>query len=347
MKLLAATRIWLMRRATMLVIAAVSLGCAEKVPPKVIVFTSIDREVALPIFAKFTRETGIQVKAAYGVEPTQSMGLAREIVAQGAQSRCDLFWSDEIFGTLWLDREGLLRSFAAAGAGAFPTSTRSPHNTWYDVATDARVLVINTRQIAEAREPKSIQDLTDPQWYERTAIARPTNGASAIHAACIFQAWGDAKAKEFFLAVKRNARILATDREVAHAVATGSLAFGLTNSSDAAVELASAAPIKIIYPDQVDGQLGTLFIPSTVALLKNSPDVEAAEQLLSFLLSDEVAKRLTSPPGAFIPLRSDASALDGIKTPADVRTMSADFSAAAASWDATAKFLEAEFGAGD
>ena len=347
MKVMNATRIWPWRCAALLVIAAVSPGCAERVPPKVIVFTTIEREVALPIFAEFTKATGIKVKAAYGVEPSQSMGLAREIAAQGAQSRCDVFWSDEIFGTLWLDREGLLRSFTPAATNDFPVSARSPQSTWYDVATDARILIINTRQLAEDRQPKSIEDLTDPQWYERTGIARPTNGASAIHAACIFQAWGDAKAQEFFLAVKRNARILATDREVAHAVATGSVAFGLTNSSDAAVELAAGAPIKVIYPDQAYDQLGTLFIPSTVALLKNSPDVEPAEQLLNFLLSADVATRLAAPPAAFTPLRNGAAAADGLKTPAQVRAMSADFPAAAASWDTTAKFLEAEFAAGN
>lgn len=322
-------------------------GCAKKVPPKVIVFTSLDREVTLPIFAEFTKTTDIKVKAADNTGPTQAMELAREIVAQGAQSRCDLFWDDGIFATLWLDREGMLRSFDAATATNSQGKNYPSIRTWCEVATDARVLVINTRQIAEARLPKSIRDLTDPQWYERAGIAKPIYGKPATHAASIFQAWGDAKAREFFLAVKRNARILATDQEVAHAVATGSLAFGLTNSSNAAIELAAGAPITIVYPDQAEGELGTLFIPTTIVLLKTSTHPEPAEQLLKFLMSNDVAKRLASPPGALIPLRSGVPNFPGLKSPAEVRTMSADFSAAAESWDTVADFLEAEFAAGN
>ena len=334
---------WLTPCSALVAIAVVSLGCAEKVPPKVVVFTSVDREVALPIFAAFTKATGVNVQAAYGTEPAQSTGLARQIVAHGAQARCDLFWNDTIFDTLWLEREGLLRPFTPPNASDLPAAARSSQSTWYAVATDARILIINTRQLAESRQPKSIEELTDPQWYERAGIARPTKGASATHAACIFQAWGDAKAQEFFLAVKRNARILASDREVAHAVATGSLAFGLTNASDAIVELAAGAPIAIIYPDQEEGQLGTLFIPSTVALLKNSPDAQPAEQLLNFLLSAEVAEKLAAVPAALLPLRTGVQANKELKPSADVRAMPADFSAAAANWDATSKFLDAEF----
>jgi iron(III) transport system substrate-binding protein len=324
-------------------LAAAVIGCAEKIPPKVVVYTTVDREIALPLFAEFTKATGIQVRANYGTTPPGSLGLAREIVTQREHPRCDLFWNDEVMSTLWLEREGLLRPFDSPAAANFPASARSPQGNWYGLASEARVLVINTRQIAEDRRPKSIQDLTDPQWYERTAIAKPLYGASASQAACLFAAWGDDKAREFFVAVKRVARILPNDREVAHAVATGSLAFGLTNSADAIVELAAGAPITIVYPDQADDDPGTLFIPSTVALIKDSPHPEPAEQMLNYLLSAEVARQLAAGRDALIPLRTGVPASDRVKTPAQVRAMEVDFSAAAEHWDATDKFLQEEF----
>jgi iron(III) transport system substrate-binding protein len=334
---------WLRRSAVVIIVASMLQGCAEPVPPRVVVSTNVEREVALPIFAAFTKSTGINVEATYEGEPVQPAASAPKTVP-GARLGNDLFWNETIFETLRLEREGRLRPFTPPAENDFPATARSPQSNWYAIATDARVLVINTRQIAEARLPKSIEDLTDPQWYERTAIARPTAGASATHAACIFQVWGDAKAQEFFLAVKRNARILASDREVAHAVATGSLAFGLTSASDAIVELASDAPIAIVYPDQEEDQLGTLFIPSTVALLKESPNKEPAEKLLDFLLSAEVAQKLANVPAALQPLRTGISGSKELKAPAEIRAMSADFPAAAKQWETTAKFLDAEFG---
>ena len=205
------------------------------------------------------------------------------------------------------------------------------------------MLIVNTNQIPEARRPKSINDLTDAQWYERVGFAKPLYGASADQAACLFQTWGDAKAREFYVAVKRVARFLPSDREVAHAVAQGELAFGLTSSSGAAVELASGAPVKIIYPDQAADDLGTLFVPSTVALIKDGPHREPAEQLLNYLLSTEVAEQLAARPDAWIPLHTGVPASDIVKTPAEVRGMNADFPAAAANWETVSSDLRELF----
>jgi iron(III) transport system substrate-binding protein len=256
-----------------------------------------------------------------------------------------LFWNEGILHTLTLDRAGLLRPFSSAAANEIPNSARSPRNTWYAIASDARVLIVNANQIAESRRPTSILDLTDPQWYERAGIAKPLTGHSATHAACLFQTWGDAKAAEFFTAVKRNARILLSDREVATAVAKGSLAFGLTNSSDAVAQLSAGAPVTIIYPDQDEYGVGTLFIPMTVALVKDSPHPEQGELLLEDLLSEGVARQLADGPNALVPLREGVAASDRVKTPDEVRAMAADFPAAAEHWDATAKILGELFAA--
>ena len=109
---------------------------------------------------------------------------------------------------------------------------------------------MNTNQVPEERRPKSIRDLVDPQWYERCGIAKPLFGTTATHAACLFAAWGDDEAKEFFRGVKQNARIMSGNKQVAEAVAAGSLAFGLTDTDDALVEIEKGMPVAIVYPDQ-------------------------------------------------------------------------------------------------
>jgi len=340
------------RRLARLSLASIALlalagwtGCGERVPPRVAVDAAVDKELALPTFAGFSKTTGIKVRANYGIEVGGTNALVERIVAEREAPRCDLFWNDGILHTLALDRAGLLRPISSAAASDFPAAARSPQNTWIAIATDARVLVVNAHQIAAARRPVSIYDLIDPQWYERAGIAKPLTGMSATHAACLFHTWGDAKAREFFVAIKRNARILQSDSAVAHAVATGSLAFGLTNSSDAAAEIEAGAPVTIIYPDQDEYALGTLFIPMTAALVKDSPHPEPADKLLDCLLSPEVARQLAEKPNALVPLRSGVAASDRVKSPDDVRTMPADFPAAAENWGATAKTLGELFAA--
>jgi iron(III) transport system substrate-binding protein len=320
-------------------------GCGPGEPAQVVVYTALDREFSEPIFREFTGEAGIIVSPAYDTESTKTVGLTTRIFTEAARPRCDLFWNNEILNTLRLERQGLLRAYKSPAAAGYPSSMRSPAGLWYGFAARARVIVVNTNRLAPERYPESIRDLTDPQWYEQCAIAKPLFGTTATHAACLFAVWGNDEAKEFFLGVKRNARILAGNKQVAQAVASNSIAFGLTDTDDALVEIERGMPIAIIYPDQGEGQPGTLFIPNTLALIKDSPHPEAAEALLDFLLSSDVERRLADGPSGQIPLRAGVPASPRVKTPNVVRAMEVDWQAAAAKWDAAAEFLKTEFAA--
>lgn len=327
-----------------------AVGCGERVPPKVVVYTSVDKEVALPIFAEFAKATGIRVKAVFGSDLVGggtggTEALVETILAERDHVKCDVFWNDEILHTIELDRAGLLQPHASAEESAYPASAHSPQSTWYAIASRARVLIVNKHQVAEARLPKSLYDFTDTQWYERVGLAKPLTGLSATHAACLFHTMGESSANDLLVRIKRNARILLSDREVAQAVARGSLAFGLTNSSEAVLEIAAGAPVTIVYPGQGANDFGTLFIPMTVALVKDSPNPEPAAELLEHLLSAAVAKQLTDGPRAFLPARTDVAASDRVKTPSEVHAMPADFQAAEAEWDATVKILGEMFAA--
>ena len=50
-------------------------GChsKEEQQPEVIVYTALDQEFSRPIFAQFTQETGIAVRAKYDVESTKTV----------------------------------------------------------------------------------------------------------------------------------------------------------------------------------------------------------------------------------------------------------------------------------
>jgi iron(III) transport system substrate-binding protein len=318
-------------------------GCGSRGPREVVVYTALDQDFSEPIFGEFARETGIVVRPKFDTESTKTVGLTNVIIAEAQRPRCDLFWNNEILNTLRLERHGLLRPYQSPAAADYPPSARSPDGTWYGFAARARVLVVNTNRVAEERRPKSVRDLTDPQWYELCGIAKPLFGTTATHAACLFAAWGDEEAKEFFLGVKRNARIMAGNKQVAQAVAAGTLDIGLTDTDDAVIEIERGMPIAIVYPDQGEGQIGTLFIPNTLALIKGSPNPEPAEELLDFLLSSDVERRLADGPSAQIPLRKGVPASPRVKTPGEVRAMEVDWSAAAAKWDTAAEFLANEF----
>lgn len=329
---------------SILALGAISaIGCGKREPPTVAVYTALDQEFSAPIFNDFTRNTGIVVMKKFDAESTKTVGLTQAILSERDRPRCDLFWNNEILNTLRLQRAGLLRAYKSPAATEFPDSAKSPQDLWYGFAARARVLIVNTNQLPEERRPKSIRDLADPQWYERCGMAKPLFGTTATHAACLFAAWGDDEAKDFFRSVKQNARIMSGNKQVAEAVAAGSLAFGLTDTDDAVVEIEKGLPVAIVYPDQAADGIGTLYIPNTLALIQGSPHPEAANRLVDYLLSASVEKTLAAGPSAQIPLRPGSPPPSRVKAPPEIRAMDADWDAAAEKWDTAAAFLTAEF----
>lgn len=335
------------RRFIWCAVLATCAGCGSEQPSEVVVYTALDEEFSKPLLAGFTRSTGIVVSPKYDTESTKTIGLFNAVLEESQRPRCDLFWNNEILNTLRLEKRGVLRPYSSSSAADFPATVRSRAGLWYGFAARARVIVVNTNRLATDRHPKSIRDLTDPQWYEQCAIAKPLFGTTATHAACLFAVWGDEEAKDFWLRVKRNARIMGGNKQVAQAVAAGSIVFGLTDTDDAIVELEKGMPVAIIYPDQGDGQPGTLFVPNTLALIKNSPHPAEAEKLLDYLMSPDVERQLADGPSAQIPLRSEVAASPRVKSPGEVRAMNVDWQAAADKWDVAAEFLKNEFAAAD
>ncbi len=170
--------------------AAVEVG-----PRRVVVYSSQDGEFAEPVLRAYGQQTGVEVLPKFDVESTKTVGLANLIIAEKARPRCDLFWNNEILNTLRLKEKGLLAPFQPSHAGDLPETFKAKDGTWYGFAARARILIVNTKLVAESDRPKGIEDLLDPRWKGKIGIAKPLFGTTATHAACLFAAWGDEKAK--------------------------------------------------------------------------------------------------------------------------------------------------------
>src|SRR5690606_8177316 len=109
----------------------------------------------------------------------------------------------------------------------------------------ARVLLVNTDKLPEGERPTSVRDLADPRWKGQGGLAYPLFGTTATHAAVLFAQWGENEAQDFFRKVKQNSEVLSGNKQVAIAVARGQLAFGLTDTDDAIVELEKGMPVAI------------------------------------------------------------------------------------------------------
>lgn len=332
-----------MMRGLSALLVVLFVGCSGG-SNEVVVYTALDREFSEPILDDFATEMHFTVLPKYDVESTKTVGLTQKIISESARPRCDVFWNNEIINTLRLQEQGLLDVYPSPVAETYPEAFRSPDGFWHGFAARARVLLVNNNLVPEDRRPTSIYDLADPQWRGKVGIAKPLFGTTATHAACLFAVLGEEPAKKYFRDLKQNdVQILSGNKKVASAVAAGQLAFGLTDTDDAIIELEQGAPVTIVYPDRNDDQLGTLFIPNTLCIVKGCPHPAAARQLVDYLLGPEVESRLAKGPSAQIPLNPAVQTPPRVPSPKTVKALPVDFDAAVKQWDSAAQFIRDEF----
>src|SRR5262249_52451313 len=144
-------------------------------------------------------------------------------------------------------------------AGDLPETFRAKDGTWYGFAARARILIVNTKLMAEADWPRGIKDLLDLRWKGKIGFAKPLYGTTATLAACLFAAWGDDPARAFFRDLKANGvQVLSGIKQVALAAGSGQIAPGLTDTDDAMGEIDAHSSVAIVYPDRDPAGLGTL-----------------------------------------------------------------------------------------
>jgi iron(III) transport system substrate-binding protein len=320
--------------------ACISGGCARSDRAEVVVYAALDRGFSEPMLDKFEKATGIRVLVKYDTESTKTVGLVNALRAEKHRPRCDVFWNNEIVNTLRLKNEGLLAPYRPVAAEPYPHVFRDAEGYWSGFAARARVLLVNTNRVSAHQMPDSIFSLADPKWKGQTGIAKPLFGTTATHAACLFAALGTEQARAFFQSLKANdVRIASGNKTVALDVSAGVIAFGMTDTDDALAELDAGKPVVIVYPDGKPDQMGDLFIPNTLSMIKGAPHPEAAAKLIEYLLSPEVETALAEGAAGQIPLNPQVKARLRVKTPAEVKPLEVDFGQAAERFDEAAKCL--------
>jgi iron(III) transport system substrate-binding protein len=143
-----------------------------------------------------------------------------------------------------------------------------------------------------------------------------------MHIAALASAWGDDRLHAFLEDVKgHGARVASSNGEVKRLVVAGDVAFGLTDSDDAAEALAAGAPVTVVIPDQSD--LGALVMPSSVVRIRRGPHEAPARQLIDALLSADTERRMAE--SGHMPLRAGVSVPRGVHRLEDLRAMTVDF----------------------
>ena len=273
-----------------------------------VVYCTHDLVYAEPVLEEFTRQTGIKVTLVGDTEATKSLGLIERLLREGDRSPCDLFWNNEVLGTIRLQRRGLLAPYTGPASRRIPNRFKDREGHWHGFAGRMRVWIVREGLEVSGewlvKEGQGMEGGPQPSFthhspltahpsstdLSRMAIAKPLYGTTFTQYAMLWHLHGAGQTQlEHLELVEQGCRFVAGNAMVRDMVAGGSCDFGMTDTDD--VFAARDAGHKVdMHPIRIDGK--TLCIPNTVALLKMSDRPDDARRLLEYLLSEEVELQL-------------------------------------------------------
>ena len=257
-------------------------------PPRLTVYCAHDSIYAESILRDFTRQTGIPVAARYDTEATKSLGLTELLVREKDAPRCDVFWNNELLGTLDLQEKGILAPYRGPGWQRIPANFKDADGHWTGFAARMRVEISQAQKAA-------------PFDLARFAIAKPLYGTTLTHYAVLWQRQGREKTIAWHRDWRaRGVRELRGNAAVKDAVANGACDAGFTDTDDFFQAKDAGQPV-IMRPVQLDDG-ATICIPNTVAIIRGTRRETDARRFVDFLLSAETELALARSKSRQIPL---------------------------------------------
>ncbi len=246
-----------------------------------IVYSGRSEEYAGPAFDAFSKKTGVPIDVRYG----DSSDLGLLLGEEGDKTPAKVFLSQSSWPMVYLAQKNLLATLPQATLDRVPARFRADDGRWVGVIGRQRVLIYNTDQVTPGDLPKSVFDLTKPQYQGKVAVA-PTNASFQDFIAGMTQLVGDVKTKGWLDGMAANdAKAYAKNSAIADAVARGEIPYGLVNHYyyNEIKEEDPNAPVGIYRFPGSDP--GSVFLVSTAAITSAGGSDPRALQLINYMLS--------------------------------------------------------------
>lgn len=159
--------------------------------------------------------------------------------------------------------------------GAF---VRTPEGYWWPVQISAQALLINTKMVPEDAIT-SYRDLLDPKWRGKVVIRDPRalDGGGGQMLAIFNEPTLGLDYIRRFADITKPVIIHGGTQSTRDAVIRGQFAVGFSGRGEFMLDLTKGAPLAFIVPKE-----GLAWIPSSVAILKAAPHLNAAKVLLTW-----------------------------------------------------------------
>jgi len=284
-----------------------------------VVYSGRNEDLVGPLIEMFEEASGITVEVRYG----DTAEMAAQILEEGDNSPADVFFGQDAGALGALATEGRLQELSETQLGLVGDGLKDDAGRWVGTSARARVAVYNNEELTEADLPDSILDFVEPEWKGRIGWA-PTNGSFQAFVTALRVIEGEDGARAWLEGIQANDPLV-LDNNVAtvEAVAAGEISVGFVNHYYLYQFLAEdpdyAASNKLFS----GGDAGGLVNVAGAGVLDTATNVDEANELIDFLLSEE-AQTYFAEETYEIPVADGVEPVEGVPTLDDVTLATVD-----------------------
>ncbi|GIH92522.1 iron ABC transporter substrate-binding protein [Planobispora siamensis] len=272
-----------------------------------VIYSGRNENLVGPLLDRMKAATGLDVQVRYG----DSAELAAQILEEGADTRADVFFSQDAGALGALSKNRMLAPVAQEALDRVPAKYRGSDGTWVGVSGRSRVIVYDPRAVTAP--PESVFELTDPKWRGKAGWA-PTNASFQSFVTAMRVTSGEDRTRQWLEAMKANGtQTFSNNVNILDAVDEGKIQLGLINHyywyEKVAEKGRNGVPSRLAYLPA--GDPGALVNVAGVGVLKASRHAGAAAKAVDFLLGAEAQKYFADTTKEY-PLISGVPAASGL-----------------------------------
>ncbi len=266
--------------------AIIGLAPAALSAGEVNVYSYRQPELVKPLFAAFTKKTGIRVNVAF-----LNKGLVEKLVAEGKRSPADLVLTVDVARLAGIVAAGVTQPVISQTIdGNIPARFRDPAHQWFGLTSRARIVFASKTRVKPG-EVTTYEDLASPKWKGRICIRSGTHAYNLALFSAYIAHHGTAATKVWLTGLRNNLarKPQGNDRGQVKAIWAGQCDIALGNTYYMGAMLKKptqkqwADSVRIDFPRFEGG--GTHVNISGMAMTKAAPHKANALKLMEFLTS--------------------------------------------------------------
>ncbi len=293
---------------------AVDMAAAKK-EGKVVWYTSTPIKQAQQIANLFETKTGIKVELFRSGGSAILRRFNQE--AEAGRIATDVLTHSDPAAAANMTEKGLFVPFKPEGFDMVSAVAKDADGNWAAQRLNVMTIYLRADKIAAADRPKKWEDLLDPKYKGKMVMTDPSFTSlqvSVVGTISKERGWGfyEGLRKNDTMIVRGNQQVSDMIKKGERLIAVGAL------DSYAAADRKAGHDIETMYPSD-----GVFVIPSPTAVVKGSPNPNAAKLFAAFNLSKEVQEIFPNSGG--YAARSDIKSPKGSPAYSDLKVIPIDY----------------------